>query len=154
MAKYRLTKGSHSALIGGKEGKRVEYHAGVAGQDIIELTDEQAKLPHLRKRIEKFYGEEAASAGSRESPNRPSSQSARLDFKPDNESDEDTGENEDNDTTDTNLAAVLSGNVDQVLAYIADHEDDDETLEALKEAETADKKRKGVLDALNALLGE
>lgn len=145
MAKYRLTKGSHSALIGGKGGKRVEYHAGVAGRDIIELTDEQAKLPHLRKRIEKVYGEESASAGSRESPNRPSA--TALDLKPDQDDDSD-------EDTDPKIAAVLSGNVDQVLAYINDHADDDDTLEALRTAEKGDKKRKTVLDALNDLLGE
>lgn len=151
MAKYRLTKGSHSALVG---DKRVEYHAGVKGQDIIELTDEQAKLPHLRKRIEKVHGEEAgASAGSRESPNRPSaSAGSALDLKPDEDSDDTDSDSE--GELDPKIAAVLSGNVEQVLAYIADHEDDDETLEALREAEQSGKARKGVLDALNDLLGE
>lgn len=126
--KYRLTKGSHSGLVG---GQRVEYHAGVKGHDIMELTDVQAKLPHLRKRIEKVHPSEAM-----------------IDLKPDQDSGSGTEE------ADTEIAEVLAGNVEQVLAYINDHEDDDETLEALREGESAGKARKGVLDALNDLLGE
>lgn len=73
-----------------------------------------------------------------------------LQFVPDDNGAEDNG----NDDLDPKLAAVLSGNVDQVLTYITDHEDDIETLEALRDAETNNKRRKKVLDTLNDLLGE
>ena len=138
MAKYRLTKGSHSAYVG---GKHVTYQAGVEGKDELELTDDQAKLPHLRKRIEKYYGPEVQSASAVQVASAP------LDLKPDD--DDDTSDDSD---IDPKLAGVLAGNVDQVLAYINDHADDIETLEALREGETAGKGRKGVLDAIDNLL--
>lgn len=77
-----------------------------------------------------------------------------IEFLPDDSGD---GDNESDSGTvdlDPKLAAVLSGTVDQVLAYINDHADDDKTLEALREGEMEGKARKGVLDALNDLLGE
>lgn len=76
-------------------------------------------------------------------------QSTTLQFVPD-----DGGDIENEDVNEPKIAAVLSGNVEQVLTYISDHEGDDETLEALREAEKAGKARKGVLDALNDLLVE
>src|SRR5687768_4924414 len=110
MAKYRLTKGSHSAFVG---GKHVDYQAGVAGRDIMELTDAQAKLPHLRKRIEKYYGPESESATV---PAAPANASSAIDLKPD--------EDDDGNDVDPKIAGVLAGNVEQVLAYINDHDDD------------------------------
>ncbi len=141
MAKYRLTKGTHSALIGGKGGRRVEYQAGVEGKDVMELTDAQAKLPHLRKRIEKYYGPESENANAHAAS---ASAATAIDLKPD----------EDEDDVDPKIAGVLAGNVDQVLAYINGHSEDDKTLEAMRTAEKGDKNRKTVLDALNELLGE
>src|SRR5688572_29376889 len=141
MAKFRLTKGSHSAYV---DGKHVNYQAGVEGKDIMELTDAQAKLPHLRKRIENYYGPDSESASTPAAPVS-TTKPAPLDLKPD-EDDTDT------DDTDPKIAAVLSGTVDQVLAYINDHDDDTETLEAMRTAEQSGKARKGVLDALDNLL--
>lgn len=126
MARYRLTKGTHSAFV---DGERIEYIAGSKGHDIMELTDEQAKLPHFRKRVERLHESVAA-----------------LDFTPDEDSE---NENEPAPTL-----HVLANNLDHVLAYINDHADDEDTLEALRKAEQGGKRRKGVLDALNDLLGE
>lgn len=132
MPKYRLIKGSHSGFAG---SKRTEYRAGVAGQDILELTEAQADLPHLRKRIEKYHG--------------PESVGTSIQFKPDDSDDDDA-----QDIDDPKISGVLSGNVEQVLAYINDHADGEDTLEALRTAEKSDKNRKAVMNALNDLLGE
>lgn len=51
MARYRLKKGTHSAFVG---GERIEYVAGRKGHDIMELSEEQAKLPHFRRRVERI----------------------------------------------------------------------------------------------------
>lgn len=132
MARYRLTKGTHSAFV---DGERVEYVAGSKGHDIMELTDQQAKLPHFRKRVERLH------------------ESAALDFTPDEEGGSDSsnngGENEPAPTL-----HVLAGNEKQVLAYIDQHADDEDTLTDLRKAETGGKRRKKVMDALNDLLGE
>lgn len=114
--------------------------------DTVDLTPAEAE--RLRKDIQPV-------GGTRDHP-------TPLQFVPDDErgkgkssSDDDGEDDDESDEIDPKLAAVLSGNVDQVLAYIRDHEDDDETLEALREAEMASNKpRKGVLDAINDLLGE
>ena len=71
----------------------------------------------------------------------------------DTDTDQDTDIDQDTDT-DPKIAAVLSGNVDQVVAYINDHADDEDTLEALRKAEKEGKDRKAVINALNDLLGE
>lgn len=113
------------------------YGVGAA----VELSAAEAK--RLRKDIQPMGGT--------------SEQPTPLQFVPDDGGDDkdDDDENGDDSDLDPKLAAVLSGNVEQVLAYIADHEDDIETLEALREGETGSKKpRKGVMDALDNLLGE
>lgn len=122
MARYRLTKGTHSGWV---DGERVEYVAGSKGHDILELTDEEAKLPHFRKRVERLHDSVAA-----------------LDFTPDDE------------TENAPTLHVLAGNVDQVMAYIDQHADDDEVLIDLHKAESNGKRRKKVLDKLDELLGE
>lgn len=123
-----------------QEGKNPIYEMkSYAIGDTVELSPAEAK--RLRKDIQPI-------GGSIDQP-------TALQFVPDdNGEDGDTG-TDDGDDLDPKIAAVLSGNVDQVLAYINDHSDDDETLEALRDGEQASKKpRKGVLDALNDLLGE
>lgn len=74
-------------------------------------------------------------------------QPTALQFVPD-----DSGEDESDGNLDT--SKVLAGNVDQVLASIEEHADDEDALTALRDAELEGKARKGVLDALNDLLGE
>lgn len=76
-------------------------------------------------------------------------QPTALQFVPDDEK----GEG-DEFNWDEEIEKTLAGNVDQVLAFIDKHQDDDETLEAVRSAEINDKKRKTVLDALDNLLGE
>jgi len=74
-------------------------------------------------------------------------QPTALQFAPDEDGDDDNG-------VDPEIAKVLAGNTEGVLAYINDHADDEDALEALRVSEQAGKKRKGVLDAVDELLGE
>lgn len=137
MARYQLKKGTHSAFV---DGERVEYVAGSKGHDILELTDEQAKLPHFRKRVERLHDVERSHEAV-----------TALDFTPD----------DDDGVVTLNAPGepvpalhVLAGNEKQVLAYIDQHADDEDALANLRKAETVGKRRKKVLDALNDLLGE
>lgn len=129
MARYRLTKGTHSAFV---DGERTEYVAGRKGHDIMELTEEQAKLPHFRRRVERLH------------------ESSALDFTPDDEADNESA-------TESEAAPtlhVLAGNEKQVLAYIEEHSDDEDALTALRDAETNGKRRKKIMETLNELLDE
>lgn len=153
MARYKLVSVKYSRREHKKDAQgNLMYRDDDKKQPVYELKSygigetvdlSPAEAKRLRKDIQPIGGT--------------SDQPTPLQFVPDDDNDGIVALNargDDNDDNDPKIAAVLSGNVDQVLAYINDHEDDDETLEALREAEMEGKARKGVLDALNALLGE
>lgn len=159
MARYKLVsvKLSRSVQKMDAEGKPVFKVTGTNedGEPIYQLSGSGQKIPvyevkkyGLGSVVELSPAEAVQLKNDIQPIGGTFEQPTPLQFTPDDDTD-------DTDETDPKIAAVLSGNVDQVLTYINDHEDEDETLEALREAEKASNKpRKGVLDALNDLLGE
>lgn len=130
MPLYRLEKGSHSTV---KDGKRIVYTAGDSKHNTLELTAEQANLPHLRKRLTLIGG------GGGTTTTTATAASSPLDFKPDDDSETDT--------------SVLDQNVSDVVSYLDTIADDEEALTALREAEVQGKNRVTVLNAIDELLG-
>lgn len=140
MPKYRLTKGSHTTAIENDKGvvRRVTYTAGDRGNDILELTEEQAKLPHFRKRVEKVHAGEGGSSARSTSA---LSAGAAIELKPD----------EDEDGVDL---SILDRNAPEVIDHLDTIADDEDALNTLREAEVKGKNRKSVLDVIDGLIGE
>jgi hypothetical protein len=125
-SKYRLTRGTHTVVV---KGHPTTYRANTPGEDILSLSDEDAKKPFLKGRLQKVSGGAGKTAV------------------------EDDDEGQDTDSGDdwtSALSALTAPDAVKAIQQLETVED----ATAAKEAEKAGKNRSTVVEAADAKLKE